>query len=179
MVKLSLCLTDKTLCHEECGGVYPLFLYLSSSWRRVISFSPPPPHVLFTPGKDPHYPLDRRLDGPQSRTGQCGEVTLATAVSKTVSSFTIHIIALDGMMMDEWWISEDLERSSYDQSRYDPGICLEELEKTRVGIAHVLTDFLTKYPQNMSLEHYQYANPLCVWALATSCLRITLGLSTI
>jgi hypothetical protein len=28
----------------------------------------------FTPqGKNPWYPLDRRLDGPQSRSGQCGE----------------------------------------------------------------------------------------------------------
>jgi hypothetical protein len=25
------------------------------------------------PGKEPRYALDRRLDGPQSRSGRCGE----------------------------------------------------------------------------------------------------------
>jgi hypothetical protein len=27
----------------------------------------------FTPGEEPQYPLDRRLGGPQSRSGRCGE----------------------------------------------------------------------------------------------------------
>jgi hypothetical protein len=30
----------------------------------------------FTPGKDPRYPLDRKLGGPQSRTGRHGEVKI-------------------------------------------------------------------------------------------------------
>jgi hypothetical protein len=30
-------------------------------------------HCLFSSGKDPRYPLDRRLGGPQSRSGLCGE----------------------------------------------------------------------------------------------------------
>jgi hypothetical protein len=31
------------------------------------------PLPLYTRGKAPRYPLDRRLAGPQSRSGQCGE----------------------------------------------------------------------------------------------------------
>jgi hypothetical protein len=27
---------------------------------------------LFTPGKEPRYPLERKLGGPQSRSGRCG-----------------------------------------------------------------------------------------------------------
>jgi len=30
-------------------------------------------HVRFTPGKVPHYPLDRMMHGPQSRSGRAGE----------------------------------------------------------------------------------------------------------
>jgi hypothetical protein len=29
--------------------------------------------AALTPGKEPRYPLDRRLDGPRSRYGRCGE----------------------------------------------------------------------------------------------------------
>jgi hypothetical protein len=36
----------------------------------VISFTPQP---LYPQGKSPWYPLYRRLDGPQSRSGGCGE----------------------------------------------------------------------------------------------------------
>jgi hypothetical protein len=36
-----------------------------TSWRWVVSFTPLPLY--------PRYPLDRRLGGPQSRSGRCGE----------------------------------------------------------------------------------------------------------
>jgi hypothetical protein len=36
----------------------------------VVSFTPLP---LYPPGKSPLYSLDRRLGGPQSRSGRCGE----------------------------------------------------------------------------------------------------------
>jgi hypothetical protein len=36
----------------------------------VVSFTPRP---LYPKGKSPWYPLDRRLGGPQSRSGRCGE----------------------------------------------------------------------------------------------------------
>jgi hypothetical protein len=54
------------------GGVdiNPHFLDLGTSWRWVVSFTPRP---LYPRGKSPRYPLDRRLGGPQGRSGRCGE----------------------------------------------------------------------------------------------------------
>jgi hypothetical protein len=41
--------------------------------RWVVSFTPLP---LYPRGKIPRYPLDRRLSGPQSQSGRCGEETI-------------------------------------------------------------------------------------------------------
>jgi hypothetical protein len=41
-------------------------LDLSTRWRWMVSFMPP------LPGKNPRYPLDRRLGGPQNQSGCCG-----------------------------------------------------------------------------------------------------------
>jgi hypothetical protein len=63
-VKLSLCLTNQALRHESVWGsgcVYPRFLYVGTSWRWVVSFTPLPHYKRL-------YPLDRRLGGPQSRS---------------------------------------------------------------------------------------------------------------
>jgi hypothetical protein len=71
-VKLSLCLTKhhsmKTYCGS--GGIVPQILDLGTRWRWVVSFMPRP---LYPRGKSPWYPLDRRLGGPQSRSGRDGE----------------------------------------------------------------------------------------------------------
>jgi hypothetical protein len=48
----------------------PHFLDLSTSWRWVASFTPLP---LYPQEKSSWYPLDRRLRGPQSRSGRRGE----------------------------------------------------------------------------------------------------------
>jgi hypothetical protein len=53
-----------------CGCIEPHFLDLGTSWRWVISFTPRP---LYPRRKSPWYPLDRRLDGPQSRSGWHGQ----------------------------------------------------------------------------------------------------------
>jgi hypothetical protein len=37
----------------------------------MVSFTPRP---LYPQGKSPWYPLDRRLGGPQSYSGCCGEI---------------------------------------------------------------------------------------------------------
>jgi hypothetical protein len=42
----------------------------SARWRWVVSFTPWP---LYSPGKSPRYPLDRRLGGPCSWSGLYGE----------------------------------------------------------------------------------------------------------
>jgi hypothetical protein len=45
------------------------FFYLGARWRWVVSFTPRP---LYPQGKNPRYPLDKRLGGPQSRSGRGG-----------------------------------------------------------------------------------------------------------
>jgi hypothetical protein len=46
------------------------FFDLGTRWRWVVSFTPRP---LYPQGKNPWYPLDMRLGGPQSRSGRGGE----------------------------------------------------------------------------------------------------------
>jgi hypothetical protein len=67
------CLTNQALCHEDVWGsvcIDPHFLDLGTSWRWVVSFTL---RSLCARRKGPWYPLDRRLGGPQSRSGRCGE----------------------------------------------------------------------------------------------------------
>jgi hypothetical protein len=52
------------------GCIDPHFLDLGTSWRWVVNFTPRP---LYPREKSPRYPLDRRLGGPQSRSGRPGE----------------------------------------------------------------------------------------------------------
>jgi hypothetical protein len=47
-----------------------IILNLGTRWMRVATFTPLP----FKPqGNGPRYPMDRRLGGPQSRTGRCDD----------------------------------------------------------------------------------------------------------
>jgi hypothetical protein len=72
-LKLSLCLTNYALRHEGVWGsgcIDPRILYIGTSWRLVLNFTPRP---LYPRGKSPRYPLDRRLGGPQSLPGCCEE----------------------------------------------------------------------------------------------------------
>jgi hypothetical protein len=52
------------------GGIAPRILNLVTRWRWVVSFTPRP---LYPRGKSSLFPLDRRLGGPQSQSGCCGE----------------------------------------------------------------------------------------------------------
>jgi hypothetical protein len=49
------------------GGIAPRILDLGSRWRWVVSFTPRP---LYSQGKSSRYPLDRKLNGPQSWSGK-------------------------------------------------------------------------------------------------------------
>jgi hypothetical protein len=53
------------------GVIAPRILDLGTRWGRVVSFTPRP---LYPQEKSPWYLLDRRLGGPQSRSGGSGEV---------------------------------------------------------------------------------------------------------
>jgi hypothetical protein len=71
--QLSLCITNEALYHEGVWGsgcIDPCFLDLSTNWRWVVRFTPQP---LYPRGKNPWYPLARRLGGPQSWSGWRGE----------------------------------------------------------------------------------------------------------
>jgi hypothetical protein len=52
------------------GRIDPQLLDLGTRWRWVVSFTS---LSLYPQGKNPQSPLDRRLDGPQSRSGRFGE----------------------------------------------------------------------------------------------------------
>jgi hypothetical protein len=73
-VKLSLCLINSALCHEDIwggGGIAPPFLTSAldgGEWSdsRTGHFT----HKK----KSPWYPLGRRMGRPQSRSRFCGEV---------------------------------------------------------------------------------------------------------
>jgi hypothetical protein len=71
-VKLFLCLTKhhSMKAYSASGGIAPRILNLGTRWRWVVSFTPQP---LYPQGKSPWYPLDKRLGGPQSRSGRGGE----------------------------------------------------------------------------------------------------------
>jgi hypothetical protein len=55
---------------SESQGIAPRILDLGTRRRWVVSFTPRP---LYPQGKSPWYPSDRRLGGPQSRSGRGGE----------------------------------------------------------------------------------------------------------
>jgi hypothetical protein len=52
------------------GCIDPRILGLGNSWRWVVSFTPRP---LYPRGKNPRYPVKRKLGVPQSRSERCRE----------------------------------------------------------------------------------------------------------
>jgi hypothetical protein len=111
-----------------CIDVY--FLGLVTSWRWVVSFTPRP---LYPRGRSPLYPLDRRLGGPQSRSGRHGEVKIlestgtrtSTPRSSCPSPVTIpttlsrlHLTLCIGENLVKWPKNERvLERKEFKQGR--------------------------------------------------------------
>jgi hypothetical protein len=71
-LKLSLCLTKHhtVKTYWGSGGIARRILHFGTRLRWVVSFTPRP---LYLQRKSPWYPLDRRLGGPQNRSGHGGE----------------------------------------------------------------------------------------------------------
>jgi hypothetical protein len=71
-IKLSVFLTKHHAMKTYWGiwSIAPRILDLGTSWRWVVSFTPLP---LYPQGEIPRHPLDRRLSGPQRRSGRGGE----------------------------------------------------------------------------------------------------------
>jgi len=63
----------------------PRLLELSARWRWVDSFKPRPLHFQ---RKSPSYPLDRRLGGPQDRSGRGEEKNSQTLTGLVPSNLT-------------------------------------------------------------------------------------------
>jgi hypothetical protein len=61
------------------GGISPRIFDLGTMWRWLVSFTTRP---LFLWGKSLWYPLDRRLGGPQSRSGRGDEEKNSQPVSQ-------------------------------------------------------------------------------------------------
>jgi hypothetical protein len=69
--------------HTGSWYVDPYYLDLGNRWRRVVSFTPRP---LYPRGENPRYPLDRRLGGPQGRSGRHGEVKIIVPTGTRIRS---------------------------------------------------------------------------------------------
>jgi hypothetical protein len=87
-IKLPLCLTKhhamKT--YWGSGGIAPRILDLGIRWRWVVSFTHRP---LYPQGKSRWYPLDRRLGGPQSRSGCGGEQINSQPVAQRYTDWAV------------------------------------------------------------------------------------------
>jgi hypothetical protein len=67
---MCLCKHHAVKTYMGSRGIAPLILDLGTRWRWVVCFTHRP---LYPQGKNHRYPLDRRLGGPQSRSGHDGE----------------------------------------------------------------------------------------------------------
>jgi hypothetical protein len=80
-VNLSVCLVYWALRHEDFCRYSSTVFDLRTRWRWVASFTI---WLIYPRGNSPRNQLDRRLGGPQSRCGRCGEETnLARAGTRT------------------------------------------------------------------------------------------------
>jgi hypothetical protein len=84
-VKLSLCLINYASCHEDMWGNGGITPFLTSALDRGYWSASRPQSFP--------YPLDRRLHGPQRRSGRCGEEkNLVPAVADTISVTKLCLI---------------------------------------------------------------------------------------
>jgi hypothetical protein len=134
------------------GGIAPSILDLGARWRCVVSFTPRP---LYSQGKRPWYPLDRRLGRPQSRSGRGGEekksLTLpvleplimkpvaqryTTELSSRISKYLIHLCKIVKIILNflEMYVANKI-----------PGAGLSRMLCVRLNIA-VITCFRISRP---------------------------------
>jgi hypothetical protein len=73
------------------GGVYVwIHVFLTSVLVADESLASSP--CCFTPGERTPVPMDRRLSGPQSRSGRCGEVTILDPTGTRISTLVLWIL---------------------------------------------------------------------------------------
>jgi hypothetical protein len=99
------------------GGIAPRLLNLSTRRRLVVSFTP---RQLYPQGKNPWYPLDRRLGGSQNRSGRGGEEKNSQPLpgfeppDHLARSPALYHWANSNFKVDDTWRSYRDMRSSYE-----------------------------------------------------------------
>jgi hypothetical protein len=91
------------------GGIVPCILYAGTRWNWVVSFTPRP---LYPKGKSPWYPLDRRLDGPQSHSGHSGGEEKNFQPPPRIESYDsllryLHVISFPA------WVASSLQTATF------------------------------------------------------------------
>ena len=79
MQKLKLQSVHAIMAYKGITGIAPLILNFRARWGELSTSR----SGRCTPGKEPRYPLNRRVGGPQSRSGRLGEERLACAEART------------------------------------------------------------------------------------------------
>jgi hypothetical protein len=105
----------------KSGGIAPLILGFSTRWRWVVSFTP---LSLYLQGKSPWYPLDRRLGGPQSRSGRGSEEKNSqplpglepSNIQPVAQRYTTELTRLPWYNMLSRWIRFNTDRSQWNGS---------------------------------------------------------------
>jgi hypothetical protein len=95
-VKLSPCLINEALCHEDVWGSGGIAPSCFASALDGGEWAPSPPG-LFTSAEMPRYPLERRVSGPQRRSGCSGEeknLTQAVAIPTELSRLPETLVPL-------------------------------------------------------------------------------------
>jgi hypothetical protein len=150
------------------GCIVPHFLDLGVSWRWVVGFTPRP---LYLPGKNPRYPLVRRLGIPQSRSGRIGEEKILdstgtrTPTSRSCSPYPVaiptelsqllFIVHITYLLLTE--LSRSWEAASCAATQELPSILWNPKFHHRVHKSPPLVPILSQiYPRNLSRSEASY-----------------------
>jgi hypothetical protein len=147
--------------HGGSGGTPPPFLTLAldgSEWSASY-----PSH--FTPqGNCPHYPLDRRLGGPLSWSGHCGEKkNLVPAMNQTCHANILRILSSGitelYLLPPSCWFLAWLTLQPWRWRRHVPLKCQLTYNGLH-GIISQKTEFLiiTTERSNMNLSSHEQSN---------------------
>jgi hypothetical protein len=100
-----------------------------TGWKWMVSFTP---RLLYFRGNRPPYPLGRRLDVPQSRSGHCGvEKSLAHTRNRTpsIQPVAVFILYREAQMVG-WWSVKRWKLFEIKRSGTKWETCLEGLRIT-------------------------------------------------
>jgi hypothetical protein len=128
----------KALRHEGVWGSGCIdlhFLDVGTSWRWVVSFTP---RSLYLRGKRSHYPLDRRLGGPQSWSGRCEEkiLDLTGIRTPTPRSSSPQLVAIPTTLsrLYIWKVAANVSNKLSSSLEFGRGVSNSSIDSVKVGI---------------------------------------------